>query len=79
MDQWWPMPWFPAFPFLFMLLCLAVFLFIMVPMMRRHMGWRDRRDDTPFREKAALDILRLQHPGLPCRDVVCFDLDLAWS
>jgi hypothetical protein len=23
--------------------------------------------------------LRLQHPGLPCRDVVCFDLDLAWS
>ena len=22
---------------------------------------------------------RLQHPGLPCRDGVCFDLDLAWS
>ena len=22
---------------------------------------------------------RLQHPGLQCRDVVCFDLDLAWS
>lgn len=55
MDQWWPMPWFPAFPLLFMLLCLAGFLFIMMPMMRRHMGWRD---DRPFREKTALDILK---------------------
>jgi putative membrane protein len=57
MDQWWPMLWFPAFPFLFMLLCLAVFLFIMLPMIGRHMGWRDRRDDRPFREKTALDTL----------------------
>ena len=21
----------------------------------------------------------VRNPGLPCRDVVCFDLDLAWS
>ena len=27
----------------------------------------------------ALDILRLELPGLPCRDVVRFNLDLAWS
>ncbi len=51
------MSWFPAFPFLLMQLCLAVFLFIMVPMTGRHMGGRNRRDDRPFREKAALDIL----------------------
>lgn len=48
---------FSAFPFLFMLLCLAVFLFVMLPMIGRQTGWRDRRDDRPFQEETALDIL----------------------
>ena len=36
-------------------------------------------DNLVLMRIAALDIWRLQRPGLPCRDVVCFDLDLAWS
>ena len=56
MDQWWPMPWFPIFPFFFMLIGLIVFLFVMVPMMNRHGPW-SRRRDPPFANKGALDIL----------------------
>ena len=32
-DWWHPMWWFPMFPLAFMVICLVVFLFIMVPMM----------------------------------------------
>ena len=47
MDQWWPIPWFPIFPIMFMLVCLIVFLFVMVPMMKaqapRQRACRHRR------------------------------------
>ena len=51
--DWSPFPWFPMFPFVFMLICLAVLLFVMVPMMRRHGPWRDRE----MARRTALDIL----------------------
>ncbi len=54
MDQWWPMPWFPIFPFFFMLACFIVFLVVMGPMMGR---WRDRRDGPSSPQRTALDIL----------------------
>lgn len=56
-DWWPPFMWFPMFPFLFMLLGLGVFLFVMVPMMSRHGPWNHWRDDPPFANKRALDIL----------------------
>jgi len=31
--------WFPMFPIVFMVLCLIIFLFVMVPMMRGHGPW----------------------------------------
>jgi putative membrane protein len=57
MDQWWPMPWFPIFPFFFMLVCLIVFVVVMGPMMGRRGPWRDRGDGPPFPQRTALDIL----------------------
>ena len=41
-DWWHPMWWFPMFPFLFIVLCLVIMLFVMVPMMiRRHLRVRN--------------------------------------
>jgi len=40
-------------PILFMLICLALFLLVMVPMMRGRGPWRDR----DLRRQTALDIL----------------------
>jgi putative membrane protein len=52
--DWWPHMWFPFFPIIFVLLCLAIFLFVMVPMMRgRGPLWRE--SDYPSRN--ALGIL----------------------
>jgi len=56
-SDYWPFMWFPMFPIVFMLLCLIIFLFVMVPMMRGHGPsghWRDRPD---YPQKTALDIL----------------------
>ena len=53
-DSWWLHMWFPFFPIIFMVLCLVVFLFVMVPMMRGHGPWRDRSD---YSTRNALDIL----------------------
>lgn len=56
--DWWPhFMWFPMFPFLFMLLGLGIFLVVMMPMMRRHGPWSQRRDDAPFPNRGALNIL----------------------
>jgi putative membrane protein len=56
-DWWWPMFWVPMFPILFLVLCVVVFFFVIVPIMK-HGGawgpWRDRVDDAP---KTALNIL----------------------
>ena len=51
--DWWPHMWFPMFPLFFMVLCLVVMFFVMMPMMRRHAPWG--RSDFP--ERTALDIL----------------------
>jgi putative membrane protein len=47
--------WFPMFPFLFIVICLIIFLFVM-PMMMRHGPWR-RHDYPDLPHKTALDIL----------------------
>jgi putative membrane protein len=48
--------WFPMFPILFIVLCLAFFMFMMVPMMTRHGPWSGRdRGDLP--QRRALDVL----------------------
>jgi hypothetical protein len=37
--------WFPMFPLVFLVICLIVFLFVMLPMMTRHAApWSDWRD-----------------------------------
>ncbi len=49
----WPHMWFfPFFPIAFIVLCLIIMVFVMMPMMRRR--GRDRFD---FQQKTALDIL----------------------
>ena len=48
-DWGWWFWWFPAFPLLFVLGCLAVFVFIVVQMTSRHAQSRERR--------AGLDII----------------------
>ncbi len=56
--DWWPPFWgFPMFPFLFMAICLAVVLFVMVPMMSRHGPWRRGDDRRDFPEGRSLEIL----------------------
>ena len=49
--------WFPMFPFLFIVICLVIVLFVMVPMMSRHSPWRNRREPLDFPSRTALDIL----------------------
>jgi putative membrane protein len=56
-DWWHPMWWFPTFPFLFIVICLVIFLFVMVPMMSRHGPWRHRHEPGGFPPRTALDIL----------------------
>jgi len=56
-DWWHPMWWFPMFPFLFMAICLLIFLFVMVPMMARHGPWSHRRDHWDMPQRTALDVL----------------------
>jgi putative membrane protein len=59
MDQWWPMPWFPMFPILFMVVALVFCWFIMTTMMSRHGPWplSRWREDTSFPHQRALNIL----------------------
>jgi len=45
------------FPFLFMAICLLIFLFVMVPMMARHGPWSHRRDHWDMPQRTALDVL----------------------
>jgi putative membrane protein len=54
-DWWHPMWWFPMFPLVFLVICLIIFLFVMLPMMTRHAApWSHWRDGPSSR---ALDIL----------------------
>jgi putative membrane protein len=45
------------FPFLFIVICLVIFLFVMVPTMSRHGPWRHRHEPLDFLPRTALDIL----------------------
>jgi putative membrane protein len=57
-DWWHPMWWFPMFPLAFMVICLVVFLFIMVPMMARHGSpWSHWRESRDYPSTRAVDIL----------------------
>jgi putative membrane protein len=56
-DWWHPMWWFPMFPLLFIVICLVIFLFVMLPMMSRHAPWSHWRDRPDFAQRSALDIL----------------------
>jgi putative membrane protein len=48
--------WFP-FPIIFLVLCLIIVLFMMVPMMSRHGPWGHRHDSWGHPDRRALDIL----------------------
>ncbi len=56
-DWWHPMWWFPMFPLLFIVIGLAIFLFVMVPMMSRRGPWNSWRDGQDIAPRSALDIL----------------------
>lgn len=55
--DWWPMTWFPVFPILLMVLGLAFCFFMMSRMVGHYGPWHRWRDDTPFPNRRALDIL----------------------
>jgi putative membrane protein len=56
-DWWHPMWWFPMFPLLFMAIGLVIFLFVMLPMMRRHGPWGHGGDRSDMPARTALDVL----------------------
>jgi putative membrane protein len=53
--DWWPFMGFPMFP-IFIVLCLIIMFFVMMPMMRHHASW-GRGDNYDFPQRKALDIL----------------------
>ncbi len=55
-SNWWPYMPIP-FPIIFVGLCLIIFLFVMVPMMRGHRSWGGAHDRAEFPQRTALDIL----------------------
>ena len=56
-SDWWPFMWFPMFPAIFIVLCLIIIFFVMVPMMSRGRPWGWWRDRSDFPRRSALDVL----------------------